>query len=51
MVNRCFKYATFIPTCSKCKIEEVVGLFLALIVKLWGIPQDLVLDCDLCFMG
>ncbi|XP_059658861.1 uncharacterized protein LOC132305202 [Cornus florida] len=49
VVDRFSKYATFIPTLADCKAERVVELFVNHVVKLWGVPQNIVSDRDLRF--
>lgn len=36
------KYTIFIPTHTKCKVEEVAELFLQNIVKMWGLPWSII---------
>ena len=38
VVDRFFKYATFIPTSKQCSEDETTCLFFKNIVKYWGVP-------------
>jgi len=51
VVDRFSKYATFIPAPADCTAEETARLFLRHVVKLWGIPSNIVSDRDPRFTG
>ena len=51
VVDRFSKYATFIPAPHGCKATEAANLFFKNIVKLWGLPIDIVSDRDSRFTG
>ena len=51
VVDRFSKYATFIPISADCNVDETARLFLKHIVKLWGIPSNIVSDRDPRFTG
>ena len=51
VVDRFFKYATFIATPTDCTTEETTRLFLKHVVKYWGLPKYIISDCDLRFTG
>ncbi|CAM8940728.1 unnamed protein product [Rhodiola kirilowii] len=44
VVDRFSKYATFMAASSECSAQETARLFLANVVKLWGIPKSIVSD-------
>ncbi|KAI5681851.1 hypothetical protein M9H77_03079 [Catharanthus roseus] len=51
VVDRFSKYATFIPAPVDCTAEETARLFLKNVVKLWGVPSNIVRDRDPRFTG
>ncbi|KAI5652974.1 hypothetical protein M9H77_30161 [Catharanthus roseus] len=51
VVDRFSKYATFIPAPTDCTAEETARLFLKNVVKLWGVPSNIVSDRDPRFTG
>lgn len=51
MVDRFFKYTTFIPAPVDCTVEETTKLFFKNVVKYWGVPQVIVNDWDPRFTG
>lgn len=51
VVDRFYKYATFIPAPTYCSAEETAYLFLKYIVKYWGVPRNIVSDRDSRFTG
>ncbi|KAI5674227.1 hypothetical protein M9H77_14591 [Catharanthus roseus] len=51
VVNRFSKCATFIPAPTDCTAEETARLFLKNVVKLWGVPSNIVSDRDPRFTG
>ena len=51
VVDRFSKYATFIPATKDCNAEETARLFLAHVVKYWGVPKIIVSDRDSRFTG
>ncbi|KAI5678652.1 hypothetical protein M9H77_09602 [Catharanthus roseus] len=46
VVDRFSKYATFIPAPTDCTAEKTARLFLKNVVKLWGVPSNIVSDRD-----
>ena len=46
VVDRFSKYATFILATKDCNVEETARLFLAHVVKYWGVPKIVVSDRD-----
>ncbi|KAI5667635.1 hypothetical protein M9H77_17488 [Catharanthus roseus] len=51
VVHRFSKYATFIPAPTDCTAEKTARLFLKNVVKLWGVPSNIVSDRDPRFTG
>ncbi|KAI5675744.1 hypothetical protein M9H77_06694 [Catharanthus roseus] len=51
VVDRFSKYATFIPAPTDCTAEVTARLFLKNVVKLWGVPSNIVSDRDPRFTG
>ncbi|KAK9045165.1 hypothetical protein V6N11_059054 [Hibiscus sabdariffa] len=51
VVDRFSKYATFIAASPDCTTEEAAKLFLRNVVKLWGVPSNIVSDRDPRFTG
>ena len=51
VVDRFNKYATFIPAPTDCKVDEAARLFFKNVVKLWGLPRNIVNDRDPHFTG
>ena len=51
VVDRFFKYRTFIPATKECPTEEAARLFLKNVVQYWGVPQTIVSDRDRRFTG
>lgn len=51
VVDRFSKYAVFIPALNACPAEEAAKLFLAYVVKYFGLPTDIVSDRDTRFTG
>ena len=51
VVDRFSKYATFIPTSADCKVDEAAHLFFKNVVKLWGVPRNIISDRDPRFTG
>ncbi|KAH9744594.1 Endonuclease [Citrus sinensis] len=51
IVDRYSKYATFIDAPVDCKVDEAARLFVKHIVKLWGVPRNIVSDRDPRFTG
>ena len=51
IVDRFSKYATFVPMPKECAVEITAKLFMKNIVKLRGIPTDIVSDRDTQFTG
>ena len=51
VVDRFSKYATFMAAPKVCSAEVTAQLFLKHIVKLWGLPLDIVSDRDARFTG
>ena len=51
IIDRFSKYATFIPTRKSCSAKATEQLFFRYVVKLWGIPANIVSDCDSRFTG
>ena len=51
VVDRFWKYATFIPALKQCLTDETTRLFFKNVVKYWGVPQNIVSDRDAIFMG
>ena len=51
VVDNFFKYVVFIPTLSKCPVEEVARIFFSNVVKHFGLPEDIVNDRDTRFTG
>ena len=46
VVDRFSKYATFIPAPTPCNAEDAAHLFVKNVVKLWGVPENIVSDRD-----
>ncbi|GJY04167.1 reverse transcriptase [Tanacetum coccineum] len=44
VVDRLSKYGTFIPVTSECKVDEATREFFKNVVKLWGVPKNIVSD-------
>ena len=44
VVDRFFKYGTFIPATKECPTKEAAQLFLKHVVKYWGVPWSIVSD-------
>lgn len=42
VVDRFFKYATFISASKKCHTDKTTELFVKYIVKYWGMPKSIV---------
>ncbi|KAH9753009.1 Endonuclease [Citrus sinensis] len=51
VVDRYNKYATFIAVPIDCKADEASRLFVKHIMKLWGVPKNIVSDRDPWFTG
>ena len=51
VVDRFSKYATFMAASAECSVEETARLFLHNVVKLWGVPSNIVSDRDPRFTG
>ena len=51
VVDRFFKYATFIADPKDCTAEEMARLFLKKVVKYWGLPKFIISDRDSRFTG
>ncbi|MBO7338071.1 MAG: hypothetical protein J6U33_05475, partial [Paludibacteraceae bacterium] len=51
VVDRFSKYATFMAASADCTAEETARLFLRNVVKLWGVPKNIVSDRDPRFTG
>ena len=51
IVDRFSKYAVFVSMPKECTAEMMTKLFMKNIVKLWGIPSDIVSDRDVRFIG
>ena len=49
IMDRFSKYGTFVPMPKECAAEMTVKLFMKNIVKLYGIPTDIVSDHDTRF--
>ncbi|KAH6830102.1 hypothetical protein C2S53_010640 [Perilla frutescens var. hirtella] len=49
MVDQFSKYGTFVPAPKMITAEEMTQLFFKHIVKIWGLPRDIVSDRDSCF--
>lgn len=44
LVDRFSKYVTFIATLKSCLAKEMAELFFRHVVKLFGLPLDIILD-------
>ncbi|KAJ4717218.1 Retrotransposon protein, putative, Ty3-gypsy subclass [Melia azedarach] len=51
VVDRFSKYAVFMAALADCTAEEAAKLFLKHVVKLWGVPNNIVSDRDPRFTG
>ncbi|KAH6786092.1 hypothetical protein C2S51_038547 [Perilla frutescens var. frutescens] len=51
MVDQFSKYATFVPASKTITEEKTTQLFFKHIVKIWGLPRDIVSDRDSYFTG
>ncbi|KAJ4699844.1 Ty3/gypsy retrotransposon protein [Melia azedarach] len=51
VVDRFSKYAVFMAAPADCTAEEAAKLFLKHVVKLWGVPNNIVSDRDPRFTG
>ncbi|KAE8729020.1 hypothetical protein F3Y22_tig00004013pilonHSYRG00176 [Hibiscus syriacus] len=51
VVDRFFKYGTFIPASKVCPAEEAARLFLKYVVKYLGVPKMIISDQDTRFTG
>lgn len=51
IVDRFSKYATFIPVTTDCKVDEAARVFFKNVVKLWGLPRNIISDRDPRFTG
>lgn len=49
IVDRFSKYVIFFPTRTDCKAEEIAELFLWQVIKLWGIPWNIISYRESCF--
>ena len=51
VVDRFSKYVVFIPALCECPAEEAVRVFFSNVVKHFGMPEDIVSDRDMRFIG
>ncbi|KAE8705397.1 cytochrome P450 78A7-like [Hibiscus syriacus] len=51
VIDRFYKYGTFIPASKVCPAEEAARLFLKHVVKYWGVPKTIISDRDTRFTG
>ena len=51
IVDKFSKYFVFIHTPDACPAEEAARLFFNHVVKHFGLPRDIVIDCDVQFIG
>ncbi|RVX14399.1 Transposon Ty3-I Gag-Pol polyprotein [Vitis vinifera] len=51
IVDRFSKYYVFILALDACPAEEAARLLFSYVVKHFGLPRDIVSDCDARFIG
>ena len=51
IVDRLTKSAHFIPLKVMCMIEKLARLYVKEIVRLYGVPEEIISDRDSCFMS
>lgn len=49
IMDRFPKYATFISAPHACTTKMAAALFFRNVVKLWGLLEDIISNCDTCF--
>ena len=49
LVDRLFKYTTFVPTMVLFLLKDVTRMFFKHVVKLWGLLLNIILDWDIRF--
>ena len=49
LVDRLFKYTTFVPTMVHFLLKDATRMFFKHVVKLWGLLLNIILDWDIRF--
>ena len=51
VIDRIIKYAVFVPTSAICITKVTTRLFYRNMVKFFGVPLNIISDCDMLFTG